>query len=151
MMSVLKLVGSAALGALLIGCASPSTAPKQQTPAEAVAARETIWDLFDQPDPNVNIRVNKYLWVAALEVLDFLPVEGADPFTGIIVMDWGRAPGSNVAYRGTVYIQDPALEARSLKVALQTRSGPASDATVRAIEDAILTRARQLRIRDSEL
>ena len=41
--------------------------------------------------------------------------------------------------------------ARSLNVALQTRSGPASAATVRAIEDAILTRARQLRVADNRL
>ncbi|MEO1779822.1 MAG: DUF3576 domain-containing protein, partial [Pseudomonadota bacterium] len=43
---------------------------------------------------------------------------------------------------------DPALDERSINVALQTRGGPASASTVRAVEDAILTRARQLRIAD---
>ena len=34
---------------------------------------------------------------------------------------------------------------RSLKLSLQTKSGPVSLPTQRAVEDAILTRARQLR------
>lgn len=115
----------------------------------------TIWDLFDSPDPNVNIRVNKYLWKASLDTLSFLPLEGADPFSGIIVMGWGHAQGSGQTYRATVYIQDPALDARSLKVSVQRRSGggsvPASKETVRKIEDAILTRARQLRVAEEKL
>ena len=36
-------------------------------------------------------------------------------------------------------------------VRLATRGGPASASTVRAIEDAILTRACQLRARDARL
>jgi hypothetical protein len=112
----------------------------------------TIWDLFDnKSDPNVTVEVNKYIWNAALEVLNFLPIESVDPFSGVIVTGYGTPPGGGRAYRATIYVQDPALDARSLKVSLQTRSGPASAETVRAIEDAILTRARQLRIRDGKL
>lgn len=111
-----------------------------------------IWDLFSgADDPNVTIRVNKYIWNATLDVLSFLPVEAADPFSGVIVMGWGRPKGSGRSYRATVYIQDPALDARSLKVALVTKSGPANRDTVHAIEDAILTRARQMRIADGKL
>ena len=113
----------------------------------------TIWDLFkNSDDPNTTVEVNKYLWQASLEVLNFLPVESVDPFTGVIVMGYGTLPGGGRAYRATVYVQDPALDARSLKVALQSRGGgPVSVETQRAVEDAILTRARQLRIRDSKL
>ena len=64
---------------------------------------------------------------------------------------FGTPPGGGQAYRATVYVQDPALDARALKVALATRNGPVSAATSRAVEDAILTRARQLRIRDGNL
>jgi hypothetical protein len=71
-----------------------------------------------------------------------------DPFTGVIVTDFGTPPGGGRAYRATVHIQDPALDARSLSLSLQTRNGPASLETVRAVEDAILSRARQLRIAD---
>ena len=113
---------------------------------------QTLASLFGAADdPNVTVRVNRYLWRASLEVLSFLPVEAADPFGGVIVMGWGAAPGSGRQYRATVYIQDPALEARSLRVAVVTRGGAANRDTVRQIEDAILTRARQLRIQDRGL
>ena len=107
--------------------------------------------MFNGPNENEIVRVNKYLWAATLETLNFLPLESADPFTGILIYGYGRAPGSNRAVRATVLVQDPALDARSLKVALQTRGGPASVEMTRAVENAILTRARQLRVRDSGL
>ena len=115
--------------------------------------RSSFFDLFrNGADPNTTVEVNKYLWVAAQDVLNFLPIESVDPFTGVIVTGFGTPPGGGRAYRATIYVQDPALDARSLNVALQSRGGGAVDAgTVRAIEDAILTRARQLRIQDSNL
>jgi Domain of unknown function (DUF3576) len=112
-----------------------------------------IWDLFkNKDDPNTTVEVNKYIWQASLEVLNFLPIESVDPFTGVIVTGYGRPPGGGKAYRATIYVQDPALDARSLKVALQGQGGGSvAPETVRAVEDAILTRARQLRVRDSKL
>ena len=98
-----------------------------------------------------SVAVNRYLWAASLDVLSFLPVESVDPFTGVIVTGYGTPPGGSRAYRATVYISDPALDARSLNVALQTRTGPVAAETALAIEDAILSRARQLRIADGRL
>lgn len=98
-----------------------------------------------------SVAVNRYLWAASLDVLSFLPVESVDPFTGVIVFGYGTPPGGGRAYRATVHISDPALDARALNVALQTRSGPVSVETQRAVEDAILGRARQLRIADRAL
>jgi hypothetical protein len=99
----------------------------------------------------VTVEVNKYLWQASLEVLSFLPIQSVDPFSGVIVTGYGTPPGGGRAYRATVLVQDPALDARSLKLSLESRGGQVSAETVRAVEDAILTRARQLRIRDSKL
>ncbi len=115
--------------------------------------RSTIFDLFSNAaDPNTTVEVNKYLWVAAQDVLNFLPIESVDPFTGVLVTGYGTPPGGGRSYRATVYVQDPALDARSLKVALQARGGGAvAPETARAVEDAILTRARQLRIQDAQL
>jgi hypothetical protein len=129
---------------------------RQNTPVERLKRERresgTLFDLFQaNDDPNVTVEVNKYLWHASLDVLSFLPIEAADPFSGVIVTGYGVPPGGGQAYRATIYVQDPALEARSLTVALNTRRGPANAATVRAVEDAILTRARQLRVRDSRL
>lgn len=114
--------------------------------------RDSIWDLFtNRQDPGTALEVNRYIWNAALEVLDFLPVESVDPFSGVFVTGFGTPPGGGRPYRATVHVTDPALDARSLNVALVTRAGPASPETVRAVENAILTRARQLRIRDRGL
>lgn len=148
--------------ALAAGCANSKLGKLLGDPegkqAAAAAAREerdrgqTIWSLFENAsEPNVTVEVNKYLWQASLEVLNFLPIQSVDPFTGVIVTGYGTPPGGGRAYKATVYVSDPALDARSLKVALDSRGGAVSPETVRAVEDAILTRARQLRVRDSKL
>ncbi len=98
-----------------------------------------------------NVAVNRYLWAASIDVLSFLPIQSVDPFTGVIVFGLGTPPGGGRAYRATVLISDPALDARSLNVAVQSQGGPVSPETQRAIEDAILGRARQLRIGDATL
>lgn len=116
---------------------------KQQSPNEG-----SILDAFRGAKDTV--KVNRYLWTATLQVLDFLPIEAADPFTGVISTGYGRPPGGGQAYRATVLISDPALDARSLKVALQTQRGAVDAATTRAVEDAILNRARQLRIQSAK-
>lgn len=113
---------------------------------------DSIWDLFaNREDPSTVLTVNRYIWTAALETLDFLPIETVDPFSGVITTGFGTPPGGGRPYRATIAVTDAALDARSLNVALATRRGPASAATVRAVENAILTRARQIRIRERGL
>lgn len=113
-------------------------------------SRSSIFDFFRNAEDAGRVgAINKYIWNASLETLDFLPVESVDPFTGVITTGFGTPPGGGRAYRATILVNDPALDARSLNIALMTRSGPASASTVRAVEDAILTRARQLRQQDS--
>lgn len=101
---------------------------------------------------NTSRAANKYLWNASLETLSFLPLEQADPFSGVLVTGWGTAPGSSREYRATIYVDGPSLDATSLKVAVFRKSGnreiPAAAATSLEVENAILSRARQLRIRD---
>ncbi len=111
----------------------------------------TVWSIFRKKSAENKVQVNRYIWAATLEVLNFMPIQTVDPFTGVIVTGYGTPPGGGRAYRATVLIDDPALDARALNVALQTRGGgPVSKATSRAVEDAILSRARELRIADSK-
>ncbi|WP_372887501.1 DUF3576 domain-containing protein [Shimia sp.] len=158
--NVLKTVVALAAVAVLASCGNRQPAEGDQrfdptmvgNPMETNANRSTIWDIFKDDESDITVRVNKYIWNASLEVLDFLPVQSVDPFSGVIVTGYGVPPGGGRAYRATVFVRDPALDARSLHVAMQTRGGGAvSAATVKAIEDAILTRARQLRIADGKL
>lgn len=117
------------------------------------ARRTTIWDVFgNRSNPNTTVAVNKYLWNASLDVLSFLPIQSVDPFTGVIVTGYGTPPGGGRSYRATIKVSDPAMDARALKLSLQGPGGASvAPGTVRAVEDAILTRARQLRIRDGRL
>jgi len=109
-----------------------------------------LGDLFKSGGDEIG-SVNKYLWQASLEVLSFLPINSADPFSGIIVFGKGKAPGSSQAYDATVYISDPALDARSLSVTVRSSNGIISSAAKREIESAILSRARQLRLKELDL
>jgi hypothetical protein len=111
--------------------------------------QSSVFDLFKPRNNDLEVAVNRYIWNASLEILNFLPVQSVDPYTGVIVTGYGTPPGGGRAYRATVYIKDPALEARSLLVAMQTKGGkPVSTSPQRAVEDALLPRARQLRIAD---
>lgn len=154
-----------AAAAVLVGCGGVQPSAVSQPAGSSIDADRgdraagggttsggtTIWDAFRVGDQEQTVSVNKYLWAASLEVLNFLPVQSVDPFTGVIITDYGTPPGSGRAYRATILIDDPALDARSLNVSLQTRNGPASAPAVRAVENAILSRARQLRIADDAL
>lgn len=102
-----------------------------------------------------NMGVNSYLWRASLETLNFMPLAQVDPFGGVIVTDWyASAEAPNERFKANVYILDTNLRADALKTSIfkQTRAaGGWTDASVdadtaRQIENAILTRARQLYI-----
>ncbi len=151
-------IGTLAACGSIRGFGSPATdLPSQFTDPNnpqniETNASNTIWSVFQRQNTETNVLVNKYLWSATLEVLNFLPVQSVDPFTGVIVTGYGTPPGGGRSYRATVLIDDPALDARSLNVALQSSGGGAvSKATSRAVEDAILSRARELRIADNKL
>ena len=109
-----------------------------------------LGDIFKSGGDEIG-SVNKYLWQASIEVLNFLPINSADPFSGIIVFGKGKAPGSSQSYDATIYISDPALDARSLSVTVRSSNGTVSSAAKREIESAILSRARQLRLKELDL
>jgi major membrane immunogen (membrane-anchored lipoprotein) len=109
-----------------------------------------LGDLFKSGGDEIG-SVNKYLWQASIEVLSFLPINSADPFSGIIVFGKGKAPGSSQSYDATVYISDPALDARSLNITVRSSNGTVSSEAKREIESAILSRARQLRLKELDL
>ncbi len=106
----------------------------------------------------VGIGVNAYLWRAALDTLDFVPIAQADPFGGVIISEWYRpAEKPDERFRVTVLIKDTRLRASAVEVSVhkQVRApdGGWLDAQVdsklaRELEDRILTRARELRLAD---
>ena len=141
---------------ILVACSSggsnsDDTAIKPRVLASEGDSRSTIWDVTNRNLKTTPVKVNRYIWQASLEVLDFMPIETIDPFSGVIVMGYGTPPGGKTKYEATVLVTEPALDARTLRVSLRTPSGPADPETMRALEDAILSRARQLREADAQL
>jgi hypothetical protein len=102
------------------------------------------------------IGVNAYLWRATLDTLAFMPLASADPYGGVIITDWYINPEKpDERFKATVYILDSRLRADGLAVTVfkEVNNGaggwtasPTSDQTSTDIENAILTRARQLRL-----
>jgi hypothetical protein len=102
-----------------------------------------------------NIGVNIHLWRAGLESISFMPILTADSNGGVITTDWYTDPKApNERVKATILILGKSLKPEALKVNLfrQTKDkltwvdAPISPATVTALEDAILTKARALRI-----
>ncbi|MGQ0664796.1 MAG: DUF3576 domain-containing protein [Pseudomonadota bacterium] len=102
------------------------------------------------------IGVNSYLWRASLDAIAFLPLASADPFGGVIITDWYAPPEAPAErYKLNVYILGRQLRADGIKASVfrqrRDAAGNWADAAVEAkaaidLENAILTRARQLRI-----
>lgn len=102
--------------------------------------------------------VNSYLWRASLDTVSFMPLASADPFGGVILTDWySPAETPNERLKLNVFILNRQLksDAIQVKVFRQVRKGndwkDASVAaeTARQLEDAILTRARQIRVSEA--
>jgi hypothetical protein len=109
----------------------------------------------DDDRRGTNIGVNSFLWRATLDTLNFMPLASADPFGGVIITDWFTDPRlPNERFKATVYILDTRLRADALNVSVfrqeMTSRGwqdvQVSQDTSLQIENAILTRARQLRL-----
>ncbi len=101
------------------------------------------------------IGVNSFLWRASLDTVSFMPLQTTDPFGGVIISDWYQTPESpNERFKLSVFILDRELRADGVRVNAfrQERSGAEwADAEIdpeipMQIENAILTRARQLRV-----
>ncbi|WP_038012768.1 DUF3576 domain-containing protein [Terasakiella pusilla] len=108
-----------------------------------------------QDQGGTGIGVNGYLWRATLDTISFMPLASADPFGGVVLTDWHTPSTSpNERFKLNVYILGQALRADGIRVAAfrQVRNNvnewQAIDMDPKAvtdIENAILTRARQLR------
>lgn len=105
------------------------------------------------------VAVNGYLWRAALDTVSFMPLASADPFGGTIITDWYTDPSTpNERTKLNVFVLGRELKADaiSVKVFRQVRGGGGwKDAnvakeTATKLEDAILTRAREMRIAADE-
>lgn len=111
------------------------------------------------PEETGGIGVNAYLWRAALDTLDFLPLTSADPYGGVIITDWYANPEkADERLKATVYILDTRLRADGIAASVfretlvngQWATAAVNPETNVALENAILAKARQLRLSNIE-
>ena len=102
------------------------------------------------------VGVNSFLWRASLDTVSFMPLASADPFGGVIISDWYQPPESPTErFKVNIYILGTDLRADGLRATIFRQrlhpsgawiDSPVETATGIELENAILTRARELRV-----
>ncbi|MGH6994599.1 MAG: DUF3576 domain-containing protein [Stellaceae bacterium] len=102
------------------------------------------------------VGVNSFLWHASLDTVSFMPLASADPFGGVIITDWFSPPQTpDERFKVNVFILNRELRADGVRASVfrQTRDGkgnwvdaPVDKNTGTDLENAILARARQIRL-----
>ncbi|WP_029012318.1 DUF3576 domain-containing protein [Niveispirillum irakense] len=161
----LSLIGrSALLGTLALGLSAcslmnsiglGSSEPEAPAPNQILRQNsEGVAGMNAAARPAGTVAVNAYLWRAALDTVDFMPITQADPFGGVILTDWYSPPATpSERFKINLYILDAALRADGVRATVfrqELRNGIWADAPVTAetntqLEESVLTRARQLR------
>ena len=108
------------------------------------------------PAGQTGIGVNAFLWRATLDTLSFMPLDSADPWGGVINYDWYTNPQTpNERFKATVFILDTRLRSDALNVTVTKEvrdatggwtGAPVAAQTETDLENAILTKARQLNL-----
>jgi hypothetical protein len=104
----------------------------------------------------VGVGVNSYLWRATLDTVSFMPLASADPFGGVIITEWySPAEAPSERFKVNILILGRELRADGLRATVfrqkrdpsgQWADAPVDQATGVDLENAILTRARQIRL-----
>jgi hypothetical protein len=111
------------------------------------------------PDMMGSTAVNPFIWRASLDTLSFMPLSSADAVGGVIVTDWYTATSKpQERIKVTIYVTNPQLRADAVKVTIykQVNKGgawvnaPADAAAATEMENIILSKARQLRVKHLE-
>ncbi|HZT51187.1 MAG TPA: DUF3576 domain-containing protein [Stellaceae bacterium] len=102
------------------------------------------------------VAVNSYLWRATLDTVSFMPLASADPFGGVIITDWYSPPDQqSERFKVNIFILGRELRADGVRASVfrqrRDANGQWVDAAVDPttgtdLENAILTRARQMRL-----
>jgi len=102
------------------------------------------------------VGVNSFLWRASLDTVSFMPLASADPFGGVIITDWYSPPDTpDERFKVNVFILGRDLRADGVRASVfhqkkdaggQWTEAPVDANTATDLENAILTRARQIRL-----
>jgi hypothetical protein len=158
----LTFVASCGLGGVVEDQQSPEDRLKYGDPNSGKLFGDiTIWGgkKKEGESEQRGLSVNAVAWKATLDVLSFLPLVSADPFSGIIITDWySEDDHQDERFKINAFIEGRALRSDSIKVSVfkqvKNKSGewlvvdPDAD-SARKIENAILQRAREINIKNN--
>ncbi len=152
---------------VLSGCGL-ATGPSNEIPDQQARDRAAEGSIFGEggitfggdkggANGGGSLGVNGFLWRASLDTISFFPLNQADPFGGVIITDWYVPPETpNNRFKLNIFILGRELRADGLRVSVfkqeQRAQGaaweevPVSKDTVRSLENAILSKARELRV-----
>ena len=107
---------------------------------------------------SVTMNVNVFLWKASLETINFMPLNSADPIGGTIITDWySTSDNQNERCKLNIFISGKKLNTENLKVnsfcqeikdQIWVNKNINKENNVK-IENAILNRAKKLRLKSS--
>ena len=107
---------------------------------------------------SISMNVNVFLWRGALETVDFMPLNSADPVGGIIITDWYSTTGNEEERcKLNIFITGQNLKTENLKVTSFCQSfknqiwvNKKTDKNNNIkIENAILNKAKKLKLQSS--
>lgn len=145
-MASVKITSLAILAASLAATGCSSTGGSGEAAVKKVSSNSK---------QQAGIGVNAFLWRASLDTISFMPLKSADPYGGVINSDWYANPEQpDERFKTTVYILDTRLRADGVTVAVQKevlvngnwQTASVDESTGIALENAILSRARELRL-----
>lgn len=105
-----------------------------------------------------SLGVNSFLWRATLDTLAFMPLASADPFGGVIITEWYEDTNAvGERFKANAVILDKTLRSDGVRITVfkqklekgTWRDQKVDDKLARKLEDAVLTRARQLKIKQT--
>ena len=107
---------------------------------------------------SISMPVNIFLWKGALETVDFMPLNSADPVGGTIITDWySTTENQKERCKLNIFISGKTLNTENLKVTsfcqefkgqIWTNKNVDQNNNVK-IENAILNKAKKLRLQSS--
>tara|TARA_B100000989_G_C19512956_1_gene460094 strand:- start:1480 stop:2004 length:525 start_codon:yes stop_codon:yes gene_type:complete len=112
----------------------------------------------DQVSSSISMPINAYLWRAALETINFMPLNSTDPVGGTIITDWySTADNQNERCKLNIFITGKSLNTENLKVTsfcqkfnnqIWVNKNIDQENNIK-IENAILNKAKKLKLKSS--
>lgn len=166
------IVWTVALSAILTGCSAGDVIPGNYPMERDDAKREERGKLTGEGislfGPKTlkgegeggatrGVNVNSYLWRATLDTLSFMPLVSADAVGGVVITDWYEDPATpGERFKVNMLILSSKLRADAVKATTFKqkldekgvwRTVPVQSSSNRKLEDAVLTRAREMSIK----